>query len=252
MSAALALTDEQRRWVVATQDLVKVVAADLLRAYPKLLGREEMEAFGQAGLVEAARLFEPEAGVPFATFARFRILGAMLDAVRDEARFWRQRAAGRRAAALWLSETHGTVDVLRATEEGSRRELGLFLDGLAAAIFSNLVVASQEEESEDDLVVAESLSRARWALGRSMADLCETDRLLVSAVYLEGKSMREAAEAAGISYATCRRHLKGATSRLGMKLRGYGVTEAPASRDAVDLGMTDGWRIGAPLSHGTR
>lgn len=236
MKVAPLLTDEQRKRVASGRELVRAVASDVLRLYPTLLERDDVVALGHEGLVEAARNFDPEMGVPFATFARFRIMGAMLDGVREEARFRRLRVAARRAASVWLSEAHETVGVLAATDDGIRSELGRFLDGLAAEIFSHIVTSTDAAEAgEDELIVRESLVRARVVLGRAMSELGEEDRALLTAVYLDGRTVKEAADHAQISYATYRRYLKGATARLGAKLRSLGLTESPLPVGATAL-----------------
>ena len=47
--------------------------------------REDMEADGYMGLIDAATRFDPERGVQFITFARWRIDGAILDGIRRAA-----------------------------------------------------------------------------------------------------------------------------------------------------------------------
>jgi RNA polymerase sigma factor for flagellar operon FliA len=236
------LSAEGQARVLSGQGLIPPIVVEVHRRYPALLAREELEALGYEGLVQAARAFDPAQGVPFTTFARFRIMGAMLDGVREEARFWRQQAAGRRAAVAWLEEEHGTVDVLHVTEEEARQDMGSFLDGLAAAIFSNMVVAAQPERAgEDELLVREAIARARWALDRAMAGLGAYDQGILRAVYYEGKTAKEAASEAGLSYPSFRRHLKGATLHLAARLRALGVTQAPPVMDGVwASGMSQG------------
>ena len=80
--------------IKAHLDLVKSIAGDI-RARP--LGRgmdlDDLVAYGAIGLVEAATRFE-ERGVPFAAFARRRILGAIVDGIRTQ--HWFGRRADRR------------------------------------------------------------------------------------------------------------------------------------------------------------
>ena len=80
--------------IKAHLDMLKSIAWDI-RARP--LGRgmdlDDLVAYGAIGLVEAATRFE-ERGVPFAAFARPRIVGAIVDGVRTQ--HWFGRRADRR------------------------------------------------------------------------------------------------------------------------------------------------------------
>ena len=62
--------------------LVRAVVAGMAAAYPQHCDRDELVAAGTFGLVDAARRFDPDKGVPFDRFAALRIRGAVLDAVR--------------------------------------------------------------------------------------------------------------------------------------------------------------------------
>jgi RNA polymerase sigma factor FliA len=46
------------------------------------LGRDDLEAAGIVGLIQAIDRFAPERGIPFEGYAAFRIRGAILDEVR--------------------------------------------------------------------------------------------------------------------------------------------------------------------------
>ena len=69
----------------STLDLVEKLA----RRVTKMLGEEslleDLIGFGRAGLLEAARRFDPSRGVPFRTYAHFRVHGAIIDGVRTTA-----------------------------------------------------------------------------------------------------------------------------------------------------------------------
>lgn len=80
--AALALamlSEAARECVLAHLSLVHDTARSLRGRYGLDLSVEELASYGMLGLVEAARRYQPGRGVPFATFARVRIRGAILD-----------------------------------------------------------------------------------------------------------------------------------------------------------------------------
>jgi len=84
MKAALATADLRQRdaLVIAHVDLVKTMASRLGRRLPSQVEISELVSVGVMGLIDAATRYRPSLGVPFDAFARRRIHGAMLDALR--------------------------------------------------------------------------------------------------------------------------------------------------------------------------
>jgi len=74
--------DERNQLVLAHVGLVKVLALRVSRRVPAQVEVNELIGVGMVGLVDAARRFQPSLGVPFEAFARRRVHGAMLDALR--------------------------------------------------------------------------------------------------------------------------------------------------------------------------
>jgi RNA polymerase sigma factor for flagellar operon FliA len=68
--------------ILANVGLVRHVLGRILPNLPQRVDRENLEAAGMLGLVEAAGQYDPNRGVPFATFAVVRIRGAILDELR--------------------------------------------------------------------------------------------------------------------------------------------------------------------------
>jgi RNA polymerase sigma factor for flagellar operon FliA len=68
--------------VIAHVDLVKTMASRLGRRLPSQVELSELISVGVMGLIDAATRYRPSLGVPFDAFARRRIHGAMLDALR--------------------------------------------------------------------------------------------------------------------------------------------------------------------------
>jgi RNA polymerase sigma factor for flagellar operon FliA len=73
---------ERDALVMAHVDLVKSMASRLGRRLPSQVELSELVSVGVLGLIEAANRYQPTLGVPFDAFARRRIHGAMLDALR--------------------------------------------------------------------------------------------------------------------------------------------------------------------------
>ena len=58
------------------------IAAELAGKYPPNITRADLEAAAELGLVQAARSYDPSRSVSFATFAYYRVRGAIFDEVR--------------------------------------------------------------------------------------------------------------------------------------------------------------------------
>ena len=83
--SAVPAADPQARdqLVLAHVGLVKALAHRLRRRLPAQVEVSELVSVGVLGLIEAATRYQPSLGVPFDAFARQRIHGAMLDALRS-------------------------------------------------------------------------------------------------------------------------------------------------------------------------
>ena len=145
--------DESNRLVLAHVNLVKALASRLAHRVPSHIELSELVSVGMMGLVEAARRFEPSRGVPFDAFARRRIQGAMVDALRDldstprsvrrqrrdidhailrlRHSLKREPTSGEIADELAMSEDEydRTLDQLRSADLGAVRQLETGPDG---------------------------------------------------------------------------------------------------------------------------
>ena len=85
MRVTIASVDPQTRdqLVMSHVALVKVLAHRLAHRLPPEVELNELISVGVLGLVEAANRYQPALGVPFDAFARRRVQGAMLDALRS-------------------------------------------------------------------------------------------------------------------------------------------------------------------------
>lgn len=81
--------------------LVQRLVSRVSAHFPAHVERQELWSSGAAGLVEAARRYDPDSGVPFARYASIRIRGAILDSTRT--RDWATRAVRRDLRAMRAS-----------------------------------------------------------------------------------------------------------------------------------------------------
>ncbi|MEZ6123451.1 MAG: sigma-70 family RNA polymerase sigma factor [Planctomycetaceae bacterium] len=86
---------------------VRQILARMLTTLPDFVDRENLEAAGVLGLVEAAQSFDPNRGTDFGAFAYKRIRGAILDELRSNCPL-PQHILVRWAAIRRFMETHPT------------------------------------------------------------------------------------------------------------------------------------------------
>ena len=79
-------------------ELVQYIVNQLAARYPRHVDRSELWSAGAAGLVDAAKRYDPSTGVPFARYASIRIRGAIIDSTRS--RDWATRSLRRRAREI--------------------------------------------------------------------------------------------------------------------------------------------------------
>ncbi len=155
--------------------LVDHVVQQLAARFPRHVDREELRGAGATGLVDAAHRFDPDAGVPFASYAAIRIRGAILDATRT--RDWATRRLRRDLRAI-EGATSTLEERLHRTPDDHEiaAELGCTTDDVhtrrAAAVTSTLLTLDRPVGDENE--------------SGSLADnLQESDRAWLPEVALE-------------------------------------------------------------------
>ncbi|MCC9602673.1 sigma-70 family RNA polymerase sigma factor [Stieleria sp. JC731] len=216
------------------QGLVRSLAMRVHRSLPIPMDLDDLIAYGQLGLAEAAQKYDPDEGVRFTTFAYYRVRGAIYDGVSKMN--WTSRARLRRARFREMAD-----DVLKsdasATAEGEPETpnendadwLGRMSERLAI-----VYLASGEESSDATGALSDAPDRneipskvvanreMQTTLRKLVAQLPADARRLITSIYFEGFSLTEAAERAGISKSWASRiHAKG-LDQLAQSLRRSG------------------------------
>jgi RNA polymerase sigma factor for flagellar operon FliA len=152
---------ERRRLIEANLPLVRHVVFQVAVHFPRHVDREELATAGSLGLVEAARRFDPDRGVPFDRFAARRIRGAILDAVR--AADWAPRSVRNNARRLEAIEQRLASELGRSpTNDEIAQALGITSDDLHRLrdrLFRSVVLALEYEvnEADEELTLVEVL-----------------------------------------------------------------------------------------------
>ena len=213
-------------------DLVDVIARQVRRNLGGAVELDDLRSYGREGLLDAARKFDQERGVPFRAYANFRVRGAIIDGVRSMAQLPRrayERLNGM-SAALRVSEG-AADDTFTSTESSTRAQadlaLGDHLAAMAAAMSVGLIAPSGEGEGgervqvstadspEDAVARAELLAHVRLLIEALPSEEAE----LVKRHYLEGERFDHVAQSLGLSKSWASRLHTRAMQRLAKKLR---------------------------------
>jgi RNA polymerase sigma factor for flagellar operon FliA len=211
-------TQDLSRLIEEHLPLVKHIVFQVAVHFPRHVDRDELARAGALGLVEAARRYDDDRGVPFDRFAAQRIRGAILDAVR--AADWAPRSVRTLARKL------ESVEQRLATELGrvpSSAEMAQALDmtrdelsRLQDRMFRSVVLALEHEVSDDtdeDLTLVDVLrdrtalepleeleTRELHAYLRDAVELLpERQRLVIVGYFLEGRTSQDLARFLGVT-----------------------------------------------------
>ena len=232
------LSDNQRVRVEAHQGLVRSLALQIAKSLPVAVDLDDLIGYGQVGLMQATRRFNPDANVKFATFAYYRVRGAIYDGLGQMAWFRgaAARAARRDRAADDLLRQRAADDVGESAADlaGGLAETGR---GLAAVFLLSQAGsagggAGGPDPAAPDAGPAEAAGAAEVrARVRAVVDELPPDAAaFVRAVYFEGLSLKDAGERVGISRGWASRLHAKVLARLGRELRRAGVCPAVAGR----------------------
>jgi RNA polymerase sigma factor for flagellar operon FliA len=220
--------------VLAHVHLVRALAGQVGRRLPAHVDRSELVSVGVMGLLDAAQRYQPALGVPFDAFARRRIHGAMLDALRrldhvprsvrrlkrdlDQTMTELRQHLGREpvdaeiAAALGVSieQYDGMLDELCVAGLGVTRRSRPDGDGDAL-----LNLAIDEDGPHAQLERRELLEH----LARALAELPERERQILALSYQEELTLAEIGEVIGVGESRVSQLRAQAIARLRSRLR---------------------------------
>lgn len=212
-----------RELVNSCQGLVRSIAWKLHQRLPSHVDLDDLIGFGQIGLAEAARDFDPKHGVAFTTYAYYRIRGSVLDGLSkmawfNKADFNRGRYEKNANDVLAGSSQAGQSmsDHLNWFASTSNALATVFLVSQLASDDGRPAEAADMSYEQDERRVEEQdlLEKVRGLVD----ELPEQQRIIVKAVYFEGQSIKAAGEKAGISKAWASRVHKQALETLMLRL----------------------------------
>ena len=236
MSTALSVDTQVRdELVMAHVDLVKSMASRLRRRLPSQVDVSELVSVGVLGLIDAASRYQPALGVPFDAFARRRIHGAMLDALRSldwvprsvrklqrqaeditsrlRQKLGREPESEEIAAGLGITvEEYGRLlDDLRSIEVAAARPANDAGDAV------NLIDLAIDPDAGQHIRLERQEIRRR--LAQALTELPERERQVLSLSYVEGLTLVEIGRVFGVGESRVSQIRTQAVLRLRSMLR---------------------------------
>lgn len=227
-SIRLGLPVNQAAEILVEQNLslVEALARKILKKLPSFVELEDLVGFGQLGLVEASRRFDPTRGVLFKTFAYYRIRGAIFDGIRKMS--WFKGAGGKEVTFAASSnevlresaeEDMGSGRRILSVEEQIERTRDLIENIAAAKILSldadeSPVEIARDEAGPDEIAEVADLSSV---MRDCVSKLDEKERIVIEGYYFNHLTLEEAGAKIGLSKSwTCRLHARALKKLLAL------------------------------------
>jgi RNA polymerase sigma factor for flagellar operon FliA len=194
--------------VKAGLDLVPKAAHKIRRSLTSKLDLEELQSMGREGLLEAARSYNAERGVPFGAWAYLKVRGAIIDGLRRQADLPRAIYAKIRAfeAASFAREGQIEDEAAAASEtpEAADARIASTTATMAMAMATAFLaarsdfqdVADQDAQSPEESAIRTSLvEKVRASIDR----LPDNERTMMMRVYFDDQPLDETAKSLGLS-----------------------------------------------------
>jgi RNA polymerase sigma factor for flagellar operon FliA len=178
---------------------VRSLAAQVRKQFSGQFEMEELVAWGQVGLLEAADRFDPKVGANFLTFAHYRIKGAIYDGLRKMGVL---KGEGRVA-----ERTNAYLGNLSDRDKGTRTlsddvgEISSAVQGLAMVFATSLEGTEGLQLSDTALPADEKLEveQLKRRVRAAIEKLPEKERKLLQGYYFQNKTLEEAGAEIGQS-----------------------------------------------------
>jgi RNA polymerase sigma factor FliA len=206
---ARAPVDEREAIAREHATLVKQIAGRIVSRLPGHYEIEDLYSAGLLGLLTAIDNYDDSRGIPFDRYARIRIEGAILDALRESdhlPRTRRQRAKRIEAARRDLEKQYGRPvddsELANAAGESVETVQAALIDAVGPTFLApgDLARLAPPSEHPDDDPFARLLTlETRVALAEAIDALPERLRLLMSFYYREELTYKQIATILGVS-----------------------------------------------------
>jgi RNA polymerase sigma factor for flagellar operon FliA len=188
--------------------LVIKAATKVRRSLTDNLEIDDLQSMGREGLLEGARTYDAERGVPFGAWAYLKIRGAILDGLRRQADLPRAIYAKIRAFEAANQTREGQIEdevaaaseTAEAADERIASTTATIAMAMATAFLSGKTGADNTPDPdatspEDEAIRSSLVRRVRESIDR----LPENERTMLTRVYFDDQALDETAKQLGLS-----------------------------------------------------
>ena len=220
----------ERDWLIEKhKPIVFHLAKKIRLSLPFPTEMEDLVAYGQLGLVEASERFDSSRGNSFATFAHYRIKGAIYDGLREMGVITRSRAYRFAANAndVLMTAVDDTVTGTAATADDEIKSVENLIDTLLPIYFLSLDEEDTKEISDEkaftsaDFETRDLLERIRSVL----EELAPEESEMLKKLYFKNILMKDLAAQMGVNKSWVSRLHARAIKHLQAALRERGILE---------------------------
>ena len=233
------LTREQKALVLGVPGLAEEVERAVRRSWGTgKIDADDRLQLAHLGIFRAAQLFKPEKNVPFKHWARYKATRTVQDAIRQRARQNDPLGLARDAAGtefLLAASIPGCTDAAEPDNVKFGKLLSFGEDHLLEQL-AGMGIAVTTLNVEERLSARDEWKQLVDAMVASLADLSAELRAVLRRKYAEGLDLKETAAAEGVFYDTVLERHQEAMKLLRARLRRYGISKAPDTRDEAGWG----------------
>lgn len=216
IEALTAIPQTENAVVTENLPLVRFIAARIAATIPASVELDDLIQTGTLGLIDAVRRFDPSKGIPFAAYARYRIRGSILDALRSLDWATRNQRSQRKAIAN------------AATSDGSTQaepvKIRFFSLGPVVSLSSRR--DCNEDLPTPDVPCAETLhpdrlfeaNEAKALVNKALGTLPDRYRKVVVMYYSGDWSMRDIGRSLGVNESRVSQIHKAALGKMRVAL----------------------------------
>lgn len=243
----MALGEDRKAILEKYGPYVRSLAATVRKQFNAQLELDELMAYGQIGLLEAAERFDPKVGANFLTFAHYRIKGAIFDGLRKMGVLRggdaRTAYAGERAAAYLgnLSDRESGTSNRGSSFDDDVNDISDAVAGLAMVFATSLEGADTQGYTDESLPVDVrlELEQLKTRVRAAIEKLPEKERKLLQGYYFQGRTLEEAGAEIGQSKSWASRLHARAIDRLKELLNEEEALPPPPDARRIAHGGSD-------------
>jgi RNA polymerase sigma factor for flagellar operon FliA len=228
------LAHDSQQLIEQCQGMVRSLALGIHRKLPPRYELDDLIAYGQVGLAEAAQDFDPDRGSQFSTFAYYRIRGAIYDGVSKMTWFGRaarqQVRCEQRANEILQAEAEdnskstaspSVEDDAQWFRDLSRTLAVVYLASFGSSSDKNEEFAFVDPASlpQETVIDEETIKRLYEQIGALSAE----ESKFIRAMYFEGQTLQQAGILLGISKSWASRLHQKVLQRLARSLKSAGA-----------------------------